>query len=197
LLTEQTVSSVRSKIKRAKYEEDMSILIISGIEGVRNCAEVFSKQLEMKVEIAECRRAALAALRQREYVAVVMDETLADCDPAGADAIWERTGLAIPLQINFAVSGAARIVREIRAALHRREREQAKALEAAAASIERDLKNTVSGLLLQSQLALSQGGVPAAVAEKLRKVADLAGTLRQQLSAPPQPAETPARSAHR
>src|ERR1700760_2023985 len=109
----------------------MSILIISGIEGIRNCAEAFSKQLEMKVEVAEGRRAALAALRQKEYVAVVIDESLAECDPACADAIWERSGLAIPLQINFAVSGAARIAREITAALRRREREQAKALEAA------------------------------------------------------------------
>ncbi len=174
----------------------MSILIISGIEGVRNCAEAFSKQLEMKIEVAEGRRAALTALRRKEFTAVVVDESLAECDPAGADAIWDRSGLAIPLQINFAVSGAARIIREIRAALHRREREQAKALEAAAATIERDLKNTVSGLLLQSQLALSQGGIPAAVAEKLRTVVDLAGTLRQQLSAPTQQADGPFRSAH-
>ena len=181
---------------KREFEEDMSILIISGIEGVRNCAEAFSKQLEMKVEVAEGRRAALAALRHREFVAVVVDESLAECDPAAADAIWERSGLAIPLQINFAVSGAARIIREIRAALHRREREQAMALEAATASIEKELKNTVSGLLLQSQLALSQGGVPAVVAEKLRMVADLAGTLRQQLSASSPPADISARSAN-
>jgi hypothetical protein len=174
----------------------MSILIISGIEGVRNCAETFSKQLEMKVDVADGRRAALAALRQKEFAAVVIDESLAECDPAGADAIWDRSGLAIPLQINFAVSGAARIVREIRAALHRREREQTKAMQAAAASIENDLKNTVCGLLLQSQLALSHGGVPAEVAEKLRTVVDLAGTLRQQLSVTPQRADGSARSAH-
>jgi hypothetical protein len=173
----------------------MSILIISGIEGVRNCAEVFSKQLEMKVEVAEGRRAALTALRHREYLAVVVDESLAECDPAAADAIWERSGLAIPLQINFAVSGGARIIREIRAALHRREREQATALQAATASIEKELKNTVSGLLLQSQLALSQSDVPTVVAEKLRLVADLAGTLRQQLSAQPQPVKMAAPSS--
>jgi hypothetical protein len=162
----------------------MSILIISGIEGIRNCAEVFSKQLGMKVEVADGRRAALAVLRHRDFAAVVVDESLAECDPAAADAIWERSGLAIPMQINFAVSGAARIIREIRAALQRREREQTIALRAASASIEMELKDTVSGLLLQSQLALSQGGMPAVVAEKLRLVVDLAGTLREQLSVP-------------
>jgi hypothetical protein len=161
----------------------MSILIISGIEGVRNCAEVLSKQLGTTVEVADGRRTAIAILRHKDFAAVVVDESLAECDPTAADAIWERCGLAIPLQINFAVSGAPRIIREIRAAMQRREREQSVALRAASASIEIELKNTVSGLLLQSQLALSQGGVPVVVAEKLRLVVDLAGTLREQLSA--------------
>lgn len=160
----------------------MSILIVSGIEGVRNCAETVAKQLVLKVEVAEGRRAALDTLRKRAFSAVVVDETLAECDPVGADAIWEHSGQAIPLQINFALAGAARIVREIRAGLNRREREQAVAQLAAREDLGTELRKTVTGLLLQSQLALSQTGVPVVVAEKLRIVADLAGTLRQQLS---------------
>jgi hypothetical protein len=176
----------------------MSILIVSGVEGVRNCADVVQKQLGNSVEVAEGRRAALGILRKREFSAVVVDETLAECDPAAADAIWEHAGTAIPLQINFALSGAARIIREIRAALNRREREQAVALLAAREDIGTELRNTVTGLLLQSQLALSQSDVPTVVAEKLRVVADLAGSLRQQLSAPPQAANTAApTSTHR
>ena len=115
---------------------------------------------------------------------MVVDETMAECDPAAAEAIWEHAGLAIPLQINFALSGAARLIREIRAALHRREREQMLARRAATAAIEAELKTTVAGLLLNSQLALNGSEVPALVADKLRVVADLAGSLRQQLSAP-------------
>ncbi len=141
-------------------------------------------QLGMDVEVAAGRKDALAALRRREFLAVVVDETLAECDPAAAERICEHAGLAIPLQINFAVSGAARLIREIRAALHRREREQALARRAAAAAIEAELKTTVAGLLLHSQLALNGSEVPAPVADRLRVVADLAGSLRRQLSAP-------------
>ena len=162
----------------------MSILMVTGMEGARNCATVVGGQLGMEVEVAEGRKAALAALRRREFLAVVVDETMAECDPAAAEAIWERSGLAIPLQINFALSGAARLTREIRAALHRREREQALARRAAAEAIETELKSTVAGLLLHSQLALNGNEVPATVADRLRVVADLAGSLRQQLSAP-------------
>lgn len=86
----------------------------------------------MDFAIADGRRTALTALRKKEFSIVVVDETLAVCDPAAAEAIWERPELAIPLQINFALSGAARLIREIRAALHRREREAALARKAAA-----------------------------------------------------------------
>jgi len=115
---------------------------------------------------------------------IVIDGTLAECDPPAAEAICERAGLAIPLQINFALLGAARLIREIRAALHRREREQALARRAATAAIDTELKSTVAGLLLHSQLALSEREISGPLAEKLRVVAELAGSLRQQLNSP-------------
>jgi DNA-binding NtrC family response regulator len=162
----------------------MSILIVTGIEGARNCAETVGAQLGTEVDVAEGRKAAIVALRRRPYAAVVVDETVAECDPAAAAAIWEHAGLAIPLQINFALAGAARLVREIRAGLHRREQEQRLARKAAATAIEAELKSTVAGLLLHSQLALNGNEVPAPLRDKLRVVADLAGSLRQKLSAP-------------
>jgi hypothetical protein len=162
----------------------MSILLVTGIEGARNCAAFLETQIGRSVEVAEGRKAALAALRNREYDAVVIDETLAECDPAAAERICEHAGLAIPLQINFALSGAARLAREIRSALRRRERELALARRAAAAAIEAELRGTITGLLLQSQLALNDGAVQGPAAARLRAVADLAGSLRRQLNAP-------------
>jgi DNA-binding NtrC family response regulator len=160
----------------------MSILIVTGIEGAKNCADAVGAQLKTEVDAVEGLKAALAALRRREYDAVVVDETMAECDPSAVEAIWSRAGLAIPLQINFALSGTARLVREIRSALHRREREQTVAHRAATAAIENELKTTIAGLLLQSQLALSASDFSSPLADKLRVVAELAGNLRQKLS---------------
>ncbi len=162
----------------------MSILIVTGIEGALNCAEVVSKQLGMEVEVADGRKAALAAMRLHEFDAVIVDETLAVCDPMTADAICERAGAAIPVQINFALSGAARLVREVRAALKRRDRERLLARRAVAEAIDEELKTTVTGLMLHSQLALADAQTPPPIAEKLRIVANLAGVLHRQLSAP-------------
>ncbi len=163
----------------------MKILIVTGMEGAENCASALSKMLEMECVAANSRKAAVSALRRSEFAAVVVDEGIVDIDPAGTDSIWEQAGLAIPVQVNFALSGAQRLAREIRMALNRRERERALAHEAAAAAIENELKSTVAGLLLHSQLALQDREIPAPLAEKLRLVADLAGNLRQQLGSHP------------
>lgn len=165
-------------------EHAMNLLMVTGIEGAESLAETVGTQLKMNVEVANGRKAALSALRRREFAAVVVDETIAECDPAAAEAIWERAGLAIPIQINFALSGAARLNREVRAALHRRQREQTLAQRAAVAEMETELKSTLAGLLLHSQLALSDRELPSPVAEKLRMVAELASNLRRKLDAP-------------
>ena len=57
-------------------------------------------------------------------------------------------------------------------------------------------KSTVAGLLLHSQLALNGSGVPAAVLDRLRTVADLAGSLRQQLNAPSEAQVAARRGTH-
>jgi signal transduction histidine kinase len=187
-LTKESEQQGRAlRVPEANIENEellMSILIVTGIEGARNCAAVVGAQLGMEVEVADGRKAALTALRRSEFAAVVVDETMAECDPSAAEAIWDRAGLAIPLQVNFALSGAARLTREIRAALHRREREQGLARRAAAAAIESELKTTVAGLLLHSQLALSGSESSSPIADRLRIMADLAGNLRQQLNSP-------------
>ena len=165
----------------------MKVLIVTGMEGAENCAATLSRLLGMECDAAQGRKSALSAFKRGDYAAVVMDEALVDGDPAGADQIWECAGLAIPVQINFALTGVQRLAREIRMALSRGERERTLARAAAAAAIESELKSTVAGLLLHSQLALADREVPAPVAEKLRVVADLAGSLREQL-APAHPA---------
>lgn len=162
----------------------MSILMVTGMEGAANCAAAVEAQLGIDMETAQGCKEALAALRRRDFLAVVVDDTLAEIDPETTEKIFDRAGLAIPLQINFALSGAARLLREIRSALHRREREQVTARRAAAVAMEAELKTTVAGLLLHSQLALNGSEVPPPVADRLRVVVDLAGSLRQQLSAP-------------
>lgn len=158
-----------------------AILLVTSIAGAENCAAVVAKQFGLPVETASSRKDALAALRRRGYAIVVLDSSLLEVAPGDADTLFERSGLAIPLEINFAISGCGRLVREIRAALSRRQLEQSVAARAAATSLETNLRETVAGLLLQSQLALAEPAVPPQIADKLKLMAELAGNLRQKL----------------
>ena len=158
-----------------------TILLISSMTGAENCAANLSHQLGFTVDVAIGRKEGISQLKRKSYSLVVVDDSIAEGDLRGAEILWRYTGLAVPLQINFALSGTARLARDVRAALNRREQEQALAMRAAASTLESQLKSTVTGLLLQSQLALAEPAVTAPVATKLRMVIELAGSLRQQL----------------
>jgi hypothetical protein len=156
-------------------------LMITAIEGIEPTASALAADLAMTVEIAASRAAALRLLDRRQYAMVVLDQNLADSDPEGADLVWRHAGLAIPLQVNFALAGTARLLREMRAGLSRRQREQQLAGAAAMAAIDSDLKNAVTGFLLESRLALSEAGIPPGIETRLRTLEAIADRLRDRL----------------
>ena len=158
--------------------------MISTMEGAEHCAQWIASEVGSHVEVAATRRAGLAALRRSEYGVVVVEESLAEADPEWAEQVWNLAGLAIPVQINFAISGCSRLSREVRAALTRRDGEQAVARRAAVTEVENDLKSAVTGLLLESQLALREPAIPAELEPKLRHLVELAGALRERLRGP-------------
>ena len=158
-----------------------SLLMITSILGAENCAAVLASQLGFSVEIVVSRREGLARLRRHEYTIVVVDDAIAESDPEGAELLWKHAGLAVPMQINFAISGTTRLVREVRAVLARREQEQSLAMRAAAVAVESELRDTVTGLLLHSQLALKDAELSPQLSAKLKTVVELAGNLQQRL----------------
>ena len=174
------------------------ILMVSAITGAENCAAVLSKQFGISVETVSSRKEALTALRRRDFAIVVIDESLVESREDGSDSLLKHAGLAIPLEINFAISGCGRLVREVRAALSRREREHDVAISAAAHSIESELRETVAGLLLQAQLAMTEPGASPQLSERLQLILELAVLQRHRLDRRPgdpaavhKPAATP------
>ena len=173
-----------------------NILMITAIAGAENCAAVLSKQFGLNVETARSRKEGLAALRRREFAVLVVDQALVEHADDGMDTLLKHAGLAIPLEINFAISGCGRVVREVRAALLRRDREKDLALSAAASSIRSELRDALAGLLLQSQLALAEPGIPLQLSERLGLLLELAATLRQRLDDPQPQVMAPAIRPH-
>jgi hypothetical protein len=158
-----------------------SALIITASEGIEATAAALAAQLQMTVEIASTRAAALRLLGRRGYSIVVVDQIVAESDAAGTDLIWKNAGMAIPLQVNFALAGSARLEREVRAALARRQREQQLAVTAAAAAVDDELKNAITGFLLESRLALAEENIPPRIETRLHTLAAMADRLRERL----------------
>jgi hypothetical protein len=186
---------MRAQLNRTEHPQSSpassqpAALIITAIEGIESTAAALAAQLKATVEIAASRATALRLLARRNYSIVVLDQILADSDPEGADLVWKHAGVAMPLQINFALAGSARLEREIRAALTRRQREQQLAGAAATAAIDAELKNAITGFLLESRLALAEQGIPPGVESRLRTLAEMADQLRERL-VPRQPEDT-------
>lgn len=163
-----------------------TVLLVTSIAGAENCAATIGRQLGLAVDLAQNRRTALAALRRREYSVLVLDEAMSESDPAGTDVLWQQAGLAIPVQVNLGISGCNRVLREVRAALQRREREMSLAMRAATQLMEGEMNTAITGLLLQTQLVLAEPSLPPHVTAKLQQVAELAGVLRDQLRHAPE-----------
>jgi signal transduction histidine kinase len=157
------------------------ILIVSAMDGAQVCARIIGDRLGVPVEVAATRRDALAALRRQRFAVLVVEESLVEGDTLWADQLWEQAGIAMPLQINFAIAGCARLVREVKAAMQRRSVERATAQKAALTELAKELKSTVTGILLESELALREPGLPAELNPRLRHLVDLAGALRDRL----------------
>jgi hypothetical protein len=124
---------------------------------------------------------ATTLLRRDFYTAAVFDQSLAETEPHETDTALDHLGPAIPVQINLAISGTERLVREVRAAIRLRKHEEATAREVAARFLYGELNNTLTTLLLDCELALETTGLPPAATERLASVHETAQKLRSQL----------------
>ena len=158
-----------------------SVLIISPMAEASQTVAALSSALGCTVKLAAGHRAGVTELRHRDYSVVVVDDCMAEANPAATEVLWQSLGMAVPVQVNFALHGGSRLAREVQAAIGRREQQQVLALRAAASLLENELKSTVTGLLLQSQLALAEPQLTPKLAGKLELVVELAGSLRRRL----------------
>jgi hypothetical protein len=158
-----------------------SVLLIAPEATALPIADALRADLRAEVETTPSRRSALASLRRREFEVVLLDENLASAEPAAADLLYQSAGATPIVELNFAISSASRIVRQTRAALARRSHDNARARAAAAVSLQGELNAALSGILLESEMALRDAS--PVQAPRLRHLVQLAGDLRDRLRA--------------
>jgi hypothetical protein len=160
------------------------ILLISNAKNREECASGMNSALSQEVMCVSGMQQGVAKLRISEFDAVVVDQSCAEGDPVAAESLWRVAASAPVISVNFAISSLERIGRDVRAALARRRHEQIHAARHAQAALRNELAGPISGILLSSELALSQPALPSAVVDKLRSVHQLALEIKTRLGAP-------------
>ena len=158
-----------------------ALLLIAPESAAEPIAEALRLDLHAEVHTTPNRRAALTLIRRNDFALILIDENLASAEPATTDLLYQNAGSALILELNLALSSAARIVRQARSALTRRAQELSTAHTAASAILHSELNTALAGVLLESELALREASPTQA--PRLRHLVQLAGDLRDRLRA--------------
>ena len=157
------------------------ILLVTPSASGQECAEALRASSGNDAHWAQNLPEAASRLREQPYSAAVIDVFLLETEPEESDRMLDHLGTAFPVYINFAVTGMERLVREVRSALHRREREEAVARRAVEDQMRSEMRETLTAMLLSCELAMNSPDIPTSAVEKIRAVDNLARELRVRL----------------
>ena len=154
------------------------LLLITGCKKNKECAEALTRATRYPVDIAESIQRALTHVHKREYVALVVDQWIAENDPDRWESLLKDAGMALPIYIKLAITGKERLVREVQHALKKQEQARMLAMKSAESALRSELREAITGVLLASELALKSEELPTSAAKKMQAVYGTALKLR-------------------
>ncbi len=157
------------------------ILLITNSSLGQECAAALLAATRLPTELARDIRAALIRLREKEFTAVVLDESLLEPSAKTIDLLVKHLGRAVPVFVNLAVSRMERVIRDVQAALRRADQERSLARTAVEADLRSQIKGELTGILLWTQQALETPALPSAAEAKLKSVYEVADKIRARL----------------
>src|SRR5437762_4523863 len=154
------------------------ILIIWNSGKAKECALAIEHAMQEAVQLASSLHDGVERLRSGEFSAVVVDQWVTEAEPEPTSVLFDHLGPAVPVFVNFGISGVERILRELRAALSRRGREMVLARHVARQGLRDGLKNDVTALLLSCDIALQESELTEVALERLRKIREIANQIK-------------------
>lgn len=158
------------------------ILIIWHSEKANQYARSIEHAMQEHVRVASSLHEGCDLLRVQEFSIVVIDQWITEAEPEPTSVVFEHLGMAIPLFVNFGISGVERILREMRAALSRRGLESVLAHDSARQRLRDQLKDDVTALLLSCGVALEERGLSESTRARLQTIEELAKQMKEKLA---------------
>jgi hypothetical protein len=162
--------------------QDMILIVTPSASGPE-CAELIGKALNQEATLVTSVRQAISAVRSLEYRVIVMDEDLVEANPTAAAGLAELGEAAVTVFLNFRIASSGRVIREVKAALRRRERDEATARHSASMQLHGELSNDLTGILVSAQSAMNTPDLPPVAQERLSSLYEIARKLQLRLQA--------------
>ena len=160
--------------------QDMILIVTPSASGPE-CAELIGRALNQEATLVTSVRQAISAIRNLEYRVIVMDEDLFEANPTAAAGLAELGEAAVTVFLNFGIANAQRVIREVKTALRRRERDEATARRSASLQLHGELSNDLTGILLSAQTAMNTPDLPRVAQERLSSLYEIARKLQLRL----------------
>ena len=158
------------------------ILLVTPARTAPECATRLHQATGEAVTIAQGFTEALTQLRTSGYTLVILDRNLVESEPYESAAVWPHLESATLLEINLGLTGLDRLVEEVRSARKRSDYNLAAARLSAVRTLQSEVNETLTALLLDCDLAKQEKDLPSAAAERLGFIRAHAQKLRQQLA---------------
>lgn len=163
--------------------EPRIVLLVTAMPGAEKFAATLSESASVVIEVARSRRAALAALRRQSFAAVVVDAGLPGNEVTQKEMVWQNIGVAVPLELDLAKLESAAVIRLLRSVLNGCRELEAIVREDVGRSMAENLRSTVTGMLLQADLALCDRTLSPVSEQRFRRLRFMADDLRIRLRA--------------
>jgi CheY-like chemotaxis protein len=157
------------------------ILLVTTSSRGRDYAAALERGTGHKTHVVSAAPQAVVKLETAEYDLLAIDQSLLEADLRAADTLLNRCGTAIPVYVNLSLHSPERIVREVQVSLRRAGEEKQVAERAAGTLLRSELRGEVTGILLNSELALRQTGLAPDLIERINSVRELAEKMRSRL----------------
>ncbi len=157
------------------------ILLVTSAKKGNECAKLLEKALTEGVELVDSGKKAAIRVRNDDYTAIVLDEWLVESEGDTLDTILQNSGMAVPVYVNFAITSAERMVRDVKCALRRYQESKLVAVRAAETQLRSEIRDAVTGIVLSAELALEVPDLPMEAEQKMKSVCHLATQIRSRL----------------
>jgi hypothetical protein len=159
------------------------ILLVWASEKAKDVAAAIEEKFKHKVQVFSGLDRACGVLRAGGCSAVLVDQWISEAEPTRSNVLFDCIGDALLLFVNFGISNQGRVLRELEAALHRRERETVLFRRLAKVALRDEFKDDVTVLLLTCGVAMRDADLPGPLNARLQQINQVANQMKVRLAA--------------